>query len=123
MNLVAVALAAAVSGAAPVASADGAAKAPSLQLRPKAAIAVGSISHDFAPFLMAGEPELELTPRRDARLDASRSSCRGATSLCYDPYSGRIVFKPARLLMPEIPGFQRENISVKRDRIVLRYSW
>jgi hypothetical protein len=25
--------------------------------------------------------------------------------------------------MPDIPGLQRENISVKRDRIVLRYSF
>jgi hypothetical protein len=122
MILVAVALAAAITGSAPVAS-DGGTTAPSLQLRPKAAVAVWSISHDSAPFLMAGEPDLELVPRRDARLDASRSSCRGATTLCYDPYSGRIVFKPARLLMPDIPGFRRENISVKRDRVVLRYSW
>ena len=28
-----------------------------------------------------------------------------------------------RQFMPDIPGLQRENISVKRDRIVLRYSF
>jgi hypothetical protein len=25
--------------------------------------------------------------------------------------------------MPDLPGLQRENISVKRDRIVFRYSF
>jgi hypothetical protein len=70
------------------------------------------------------EPDLDLIPSpRDARLEASRSSCSGRSSLCYDPHSGRIVYKPARALMPEIPGLQRENISVKRDRILLRYSF
>jgi hypothetical protein len=70
-----------------------------------------------------GEPELDLLPRRDERLEQSRSSCSGDRSLCYDPGSGRIVYKPARMLMPDIPGLQRENISVKRDRVVLRYSF
>ena len=28
-----------------------------------------------------------------------------------------------RNLMPELPGFTRENISVKRDRVVFRYSF
>ena len=53
----------------------------------------------------------------------SRSSCNSDRSLCYDAASGRIVYKPARALMPDIPGLTRENISVKRDRIVLRYSF
>ena len=33
------------------------------------------------------------------------------------------VVETARGLMPDIPGLQRENISVKRDRVVLRYSF
>jgi hypothetical protein len=77
-----------------------------------------------APFVApVAEPELGLLPRRDERLEQSRSSCSGERSLCYDPTSGRIVYKPARMLMPDLPGLQRENISVKRDRIVLRYSF
>jgi hypothetical protein len=97
-----------------------------LQLRPKAALApAASAMHQNAPFVMplAGEPDLDLLPRRDDRQDASRSSCSGERSLCYDPASGRIVYKPARAFMPAIPGLQPENISVKRDRIVLRYSF
>jgi hypothetical protein len=77
-----------------------------------------------APFVTpVEEPELNLLPARDERQEQSRSSCSGERSLCYDPTSGRIVYKPARALMPDIPGLQRENISVKRDRVVLRYSF
>jgi len=118
--VVAIGIAAAAAGGA------GAAEdkpSPPLQLKPKAAISTIS-SHNSAPFVMpAPEPELDLLPRRDSRLEQSHSSCSGERSLCYDPNSGRIVYKPARALMPDIPGLQRENISVKRDRIVFRYSF
>ena len=108
--------------AAPRALAD---EAKPLQLKlPKAALAKVVPSHSNAPFAMPiGEPELDLLPRRDLRQDQSRSSCNGESSLCYDAAERRIVYKPARNFMPDIPGFRRENISVKRDRIVFRYSW
>lgn len=96
---------------------------PVLQLKPKAAI-VNTVIARYAPFAApSAEPELELIPRRDPREETSRSSCSGERSLCYDPTSGRIVYKPARNFMPDIPGLERENISVKRDRIVFRYSF
>jgi hypothetical protein len=119
--LVVAALAAALPRAAGAAEAKP--QPSQLQLKPKAAISTVA-THTFAPFVTpAAEPELDLLPRRDARLEQSRSSCSGDRSLCYDPGSGRIVYKPARMLMPDIPGLQRENISVKRDRIVFRYSF
>lgn len=95
-----------------------------LQLRPKAALPTPEKAHRFAPFVAPlNEPDVDLLPRIDPRHEASRSSCSGQNSLCYDPASGRIVYKPARALMPEIPGLQPENISVKRDRITFRYSF
>ncbi|HET7730952.1 MAG TPA: hypothetical protein VFK48_13050 [Usitatibacter sp.] len=117
------ALAIAVAAATPRAEATEA-KPPVLQLKPKAAIA-SPVHSRYAPFATpSAEPELELVPRRDdPREETSRSSCSGERSLCYDPTSGRIVYKPARNFMPDIPGLQRENISVKRDRIVFRYSF
>jgi hypothetical protein len=121
MKLLAVALAVAMSTPSPAEAVE--AKAPVLQLRPKAALA-GTLSHQYAPFVSpSAEPDLDLVPRRDPRRESSRSSCEGDRSLCYDAGSGRIVYKPARQLMPDLPGLQRENISVKRDRIVLRYSF
>lgn len=115
----------AVAAAAPVSEAgEGPARSP-LQLKPKAALAAATPTHTSAPFVapLIPEPDLDLLPPRDVRLEASRSSCAGRNSLCYDPHSGRIVYKPARALMPEIPGLQRENISVKRDRVTFRYSF
>lgn len=108
--------------AAPSGEAAETTKAPALVLKSKAAIA-NTVSHRHAPFLTPSQDEVDLFPRRDQRQEASRSSCSGESSLCYDPASGRIVYKPAREFMPDIPGLQRENISVKRDRIVFRYSF
>jgi hypothetical protein len=96
-----------------------------LQLKvPKAALAASTPSHT-APFALpiGAEPELDLLPRHDLRQDQSRSSCNGDSALCYDAAERRIVYKPAREFMPDLPGFRRENISVKRDRIVFRYSF
>ena len=111
--------------ASPAGANDATTHAP-LQLRPKSAIATGIPNHSQAPFVMpltsAPDPDL-LSAHTDSRLEQSRSSCGSDRSLCYDAASGRIVYKPARALMPDIPGLQRENISVKRDKIVLRYSF
>lgn len=101
---------------------------PALQLRPKAGLAAAlpAAPRGSAPFVFpaADDAQLSFTPQaRDPRRARSRSSCDSDRVLCYDPDSGRIVYKPARALMPDIPGLTRENISVKRDRIVLRYSF
>jgi hypothetical protein len=122
MKLLALALAVGIAAAPKVAAVE---TKPPLDLRAKSAISlVTAAPHGFAPFVSpAAEPELDLLPHRDPREDQSRSSCNTDRALCYDPNSGRIVYKPARQFMPEIPGLQRENISVKRDKIVLRYSF
>jgi hypothetical protein len=102
------------------------ANAQPLQLRPKAGVVQpATVAHHFPPFVepLADPEHLGLLPPPDPRQAASRSSCAGARSLCYDPATGKIVYKPARAFMPDIPGLTRENISVKRDRIVLRYSF
>ena len=123
MYSAAIALTLAIASA-PAGAADAVVPKAPLELRLKAAIAPMTPTHRFAPFVIPlPEPALELLPRRDERLEQSRSSCSSERSLCYDPNSGRIVYKPARALMPDLPGLQRENISVKRDRIVLRYSF
>lgn len=123
MKLVVLALA--LSAAAPNAeAAETHAQPLTLKLKPKAAIAALPRVAPNAPFLSpAGEPELELAPRSDPRSVSSRSTCDADRTLCYDASTGRIVYKPARALMPDIPGLRPENISVKRNRIVFRYSF
>ena len=67
-------------------------------------------------------PELMLREELDRR--GSQSSCDNGTSdLCYDMREGRIVYRAARRYMPEMPGLRAESISLKRDRVVLRYSF
>jgi hypothetical protein len=96
-----------------------------LQLKPKSAIVTAVPSPTYAPFLLAASPapELDLLPAHALRQDPGRSSCDSGSALCYDPASGQLGFRPARNLMPDIPGLTRENISVNRRWIVLRYSF
>ena len=121
MKLFILALAAGIAATPKVVAA---AETKALELKPKAAL-VAAAPHKSAPFVNPAvlEPELDLVPRRDERQNQSRSSCNAERALCYEPGSGRIVYKPARQFMPELPGLTRENISVKRDRISLRYSF
>ena len=108
--------------AAPAAAAEP--QAPPLQLRPKIALTPAP-EHNAAPFVVhpLAEPEIALIPRQPSRPNDSRSACDGASAVCYDPSSGRIEVASARNLMPDIPGLRRETISVKRDRILFRYSF
>jgi hypothetical protein len=69
------------------------------------------------------EPELVLSSRPETAQEATKSSCGGEHSLCYDSVSGRVVYKPARQFMPALPGLRPENISLKRNQLVLRYSF
>ena len=99
-----------------------------LQLRPKAAIstAVEQITpaQPNAPFTSAlpAERGPSLAAPRTAQ-ESSRSSCNGDRALCYDAVSGRVVYKPARQFMPDLPGLRPENISIKRHQLVFRYSF
>jgi hypothetical protein len=95
-----------------------------LHIKPMSAIAV-AVPHRSAPYVQPlGEPEREsLLAPRDLREDSSKSSCEAGRDLCYDRQSGRVVYKAARQYMPDIPGLRAENISVKRDRIVFKYSF
>jgi len=133
MKLLAMAIAMSVSTPAPAASVDANAHSQPLQLRPKAGVAQVAgpgpvVLAKVAPFVSNGnpsavpEPALELASPK-SQTAQPKPGCSKSASLCYDTDSGRIVFKPARQFMPEIPGLQRENISIKRDRIIFRYSF
>jgi len=97
----------------------GAQDLKALQLKPKTAIA-----HANAPFVMpSAEPQIhfQLLQPRDLRHDEVRSGCNADRALCYDSNGGRIVYKAARGYMPNIPGLQPQDVSIRRDRIVFRY--
>lgn len=128
MNLLLLALALAFA-AAPLAARAGApaeAGEKALRLAPKSAIASseGVATRLRAPFLVSDEDpaDLDFMPHPESRR-GSPSSCDGDKTLCYDASSGHIVYKPIRNFMPDLPGLQRENISVNRHRILFRYSF
>ena len=121
MNRATFALALALGIAA--APAAGATEAKSLELRPKAAF-VAALPGAPAPFVAtAAAPHLDFAPAVVAH-EPNPSSCENGHLVCYDGANGgHLVFKPARLLMPRIFGMRAENLTVKRDRIVLHYSF
>jgi hypothetical protein len=100
--------------------------AHALELAPKAALAAASsvaAPHTAAPFTAPSpQAEIDFSPTPEVR-HMSNSSCGLDREICYDMNSGHIVFKPARALMPDIPGLTRENISIKRDRVIFRYTF
>jgi hypothetical protein len=122
MKRVSIIVIALASAASPMAFAE---EAKPLQLKvPKAALTTGLVTHSNAPFnTPLGEPDLGLIAKHDTRHEQSRSACSNTSTLCYDASENRIVYKPARNFMPDLPGMTRENISLKRDRVVFRYSF
>jgi hypothetical protein len=99
---------------------------PALELKPKAAI-MTSAPHSSAPFVAASQPELRLAAESPSAHGPGSSrawSCQSDHDLCYDANNGgHIVYKPARQFMPDLPGLKPENISIKRDRIIFKYSF
>jgi len=127
MKLLAMAIAMSVSAPTVGEAADTKALQSPLQLRPKngiVALVPGNSAEKDAPFINpASEPDPNLAMQPDRPQVQSKPGCTREAMLCYEAEGGRIVFKPARQYMPDIPGLQRENISLKRDRIIFRYSF
>jgi len=70
-----------------------------------------------------GRDPLTENALRAERGDAlARAGCR-QQDVCYDAAEGRVVYRGARRYMPSWNGMQPEGLSLKRDRLVLRYSF
>ena len=53
-----------------------------------------------------------------------RASCETSTSdLCFDMNDRKVVYRPARAYMPQIQGLRAESVSLKRDGLILKYSF
>lgn len=107
------------------AAADDSAE-PSMRTRSLAAAAAGAVPARAAdaPFRRGHDPLPELVLREELERRGPRGSCEAAVSdLCYDLRDGRIVYRRARHYMPQFEGLRAESISLRRDRIVLKYSF
>ena len=91
---------------------------------PHEAVALSSREAPFVAALpVSHELDIAFRPQIEEAQTRSPSSCDGERAFCYDPAIGRVIYKPARAFMPELPGLQRENISFRRDRVVFHYSF
>ena len=78
-----------------------------------------------APFLRhARDPLPELLMREEEERHGPAGACEnGTSSVCYDMASGKIVYRGARSYMPKIDGLKAESISLRRNRLTLKYSF
>ena len=77
-----------------------------------------------APFRVRRDPLPEMTYREEMERRGPRGACEASASdLCYDLADGRVVYRPVREYMPAMPGLRAESISVRHDRVVLKYSF
>jgi hypothetical protein len=97
-----------------------------LTMRPKSMAASTELpaKNAVAPFKHARDPMPELMLRDVEERRGPSGACEnGATSLCYDMSSGKIVYRGAREYMPRIDGLQPESVSLRRGRLTLKYSF
>jgi hypothetical protein len=88
------------------------------------AIASEIAARSEAPFVAAREAwPLAIAPGAPPAQGPQGACERSAHDLCYDSDGRRIVYRPARAIMPRIGELTPEGVSVRRDRIVLRYSF
>ena len=90
-----------------------------------AAGAVAPTKQAEAPFTRGGrDPMPELLLRDELERRGPAGACEtNATSLCYDLADGRIVYRPARAYMPKFDGMRAESISLRRDKLIFKYSF
>lgn len=98
---------------------------PALRSQSQAAVAatVSPARQANAPFRAQRDPMPELVLREELARRGPRGSCEHATDLCYDLAEGRVVYRPARAYMPALEGLRAESVSLRRDRIVFKYSF
>jgi hypothetical protein len=105
----------------PAAAAEGVELA--MSARDMAAVGALPAGRFKAPF-RSRDPMPELLLREELASRGPRGSCETATTdLCYDLRDGRIVYRRARAYMPRIEGLTAESISLRRDRIIFKYSF
>ena len=92
------------------------------KVRTQAAASVAKSAE--APFRTARDPMPELLMREEQERRLPQGACEyNATSLCYDLADRRVVYRPARKYMPQFEGLRAESVSLRHDKVVLKYSF
>ena len=97
----------------------------SLSSRGVAAPVAGAKSLNLdAPFRAGRNPLPEMILTEELARRGPRGNCETTTTdLCYDIRDGRVVYRRAREYMPRIEGLTAESVSVRRDRVIFKYSF
>ncbi len=89
-----------------------------------ASTAVVSSKPVEAPFTAARDPLPQLLMMEEQERRGLRSSCdAAATTLCFDAADGRGVYRGARKFMPQVDGLRAESVSLRGNRVTLKYSF
>jgi hypothetical protein len=113
--------------AAPFLPARAAEPVVDLSMRAKAVAASQPVKPASAPFtaVAAGRdpwPQPARHEEKEAR--GPRGSCEYSTrDVCYDVADARLVYRPARHYMPKIGELTPENVQLRPNRIVFKYSF
>jgi hypothetical protein len=98
-----------------------------LSLKNKALASAGASSNKQAeaPFTSVRDPlpQLLLMEEQERRNVRGGTCEAAAKDLCFDAAEGRIVYRAARNYMPRIDGLRPESVSVRSNRVTLKYSF
>jgi hypothetical protein len=90
-----------------------------------AAVVTQAPRQNEAPFTSARDPlpQLLLMEEQDRR-NVRGGTCEAAASdLCFDAADGRITYRGARKYMPQFEGLKPEAVSLRSNRLTLKYSF
>jgi len=77
-----------------------------------------------APFRVARDPLPDFFAPPEEQRNPLKSACdSNGSSLCYDMADRRLVYRPARNYMPKVDGLRAESVSLRSNRIILKYSF
>jgi hypothetical protein len=77
-----------------------------------------------APFTRARDSSPDLAFREERLLRGPQGACEYSKGdVCYDAADARLVYRPARRYMPKVDGLTPESVSLRPNRIVLKYSF
>jgi hypothetical protein len=97
-----------------------------LSMKPKAiAAALGTRAAAPAPYAAGhdGWPDLAALQSMPAAPGLQSACDRSAHELCYDAADGRLVYRGGRNYMPRIGELRPESVSLRRSRLVFKYSF
>jgi hypothetical protein len=96
-----------------------------LSMKPKAiAAAIGTKSAATAPYAAGRDGWPDLAALEQVPAAGYQSACdRSQHVLCYDAAEGRLVYRGGRDYMPRIGELRPESVSLRRNRLVFRYSF